>query len=169
MSERAGKGEVHLQRAESLDHQAVWRLHQESTSSGPEGTEAVGEGFARHLKSGEAVALIGELGAGKTTFVRGLMRGLGYRGRVRSPSFTLINQYPSDPVVFHADLYRLVESSELIALDLDEAREEGITIVEWGDRFPSEWGIPDWRVAIETVGSGQERLIRIEKRDATSV
>ena len=127
-------------------------------------TMALGAWLAGQLIAGDAVALIGTLGAGKTTLVRGLVQEMGYRGRVRSPSFTLVNIYPTDPEIRHVDLYRLNESSELIALDLDEGAEEGILLVEWADRLSSDWGEPTWRVIIEVDDLGEERRITVERR-----
>ncbi len=71
-------------------------------------TEKIGEDFARQVRIGETVSLVGDLGAGKTTFVRGFMRGLGYEGSVRSPSYTISNRYPSTPPVTHLDLFRML-------------------------------------------------------------
>lgn len=122
----------------------------------------VGAWLATLLKAGDAVALIGTLGAGKTTMVRGLVEALGFKGRVRSPSFTLVNQYPTDPVVHHADLYRLSDSSELIALDLPEGLEEGILLVEWADKLEGAWGDPNWKVIFEVGEDTVERVITVE-------
>ncbi len=112
-------------------------------------TEAVGAALARKVKVGESVALIGQLGAGKTTFSRGFVRELGYEGSVRSPTYTLANRYPSRPPVTHLDLFRLIDPSELIALDLELEQEARILLVEWGDRFEEEWGPASWTVAFD--------------------
>jgi len=99
-------------------------------------TAALGEAFARALEAGDLVLLTGPLGAGKTRFVAGLARGLGARGRVRSPSFTLVNEYANGRVpLYHLDLYRL-EGGDTWGLGLDEMRERGVLAVEWGDRLP---------------------------------
>ena len=102
----------------------------------PEATERLGEAFAPHLAAGDLLVLTGPLGAGKTRLVAGLARGLGAKGRVRSPSFTLLHEYAGTLPLFHADLYRL-ETREVDALGLDEALERGALVVEWGERLPA--------------------------------
>jgi tRNA threonylcarbamoyladenosine biosynthesis protein TsaE len=83
------------------------------------------------LESGDVVYLRGTLGAGKTTLVRGIARGLGYKGRVTSPTFTIMNIYPTSPPIYHFDFYRLMDN-ELDDLGLDDYLErEGIALIEW--------------------------------------
>jgi tRNA threonylcarbamoyladenosine biosynthesis protein TsaE len=103
----------------------------------PEATEAVGEALGRAARGGELIGLVGDLGAGKTCFVRGLARGLGIDGeRVHSPSFTIVTEYPGGrlPLV-HVDLYRL----EAPVADAGFLREplhgDGVAAVEWFDRL----------------------------------
>ena len=102
-----------------------------------EATERLGEAFAPHLAAGDVVVLTGPLGAGKTRFVAGLARGLGAKGRVRSPSFTLLHEYAGALPLFHADLYRLATARDVEGLGLDEALERGALVVEWGERLPA--------------------------------
>lgn len=93
--------------------------------------EGLGESLARVLESQDLVYLMGELGAGKTTLVRGIARGLGYAGRVTSPTFTLLNIYPGVIPIYHFDFYRL-EGQELMDLGLEDYLEqEGIALIEW--------------------------------------
>ncbi|MGI6452174.1 MAG: tRNA (adenosine(37)-N6)-threonylcarbamoyltransferase complex ATPase subunit type 1 TsaE [Syntrophomonadaceae bacterium] len=93
--------------------------------------ESLGKRIARALKSGDVLLIAGDLGAGKTTLVRGIARGLGYTGRVTSPTFTLMNVYNSKPPLYHFDFYRL-ESKDLSNLGLEEYIEkEGICAIEW--------------------------------------
>ncbi|MEQ8173933.1 MAG: tRNA (adenosine(37)-N6)-threonylcarbamoyltransferase complex ATPase subunit type 1 TsaE [Syntrophomonadaceae bacterium] len=93
--------------------------------------EALGEMIAPLLKPGDLVYLAGELGAGKTTLARGIVRGLGYQGRVNSPTFTLMNVYQAGCTVYHFDFYRLDEAG-LLDLGLEDyLGREGICIVEW--------------------------------------
>jgi tRNA threonylcarbamoyl adenosine modification protein YjeE len=100
-------------------------------------TRAAGARLAAALHGGEAIALVGELGAGKTTFVAGLVEALG-GGAASSPTFSLINEYPGGRlVVWHADLYRIEREAELAELGLDDVIGDarGVVLVEWADRF----------------------------------
>ena len=99
-------------------------------------TERLGENLAAGLVAGDVLVLTGPLGAGKTCFVRGLARGLGARSRVRSQSFTLLNEYRGVFMLHHLDLYRL-EGSEVDGLGLEELVGEGALVVEWGERLPA--------------------------------
>ena len=93
--------------------------------------EQLGENIASIIESRDLVYLIGELGAGKTTLARGIARGLGYTGRVTSPTFTLMNIYPAAIPIFHFDFYRL-EGNDLDDLGLEDYLEqEGIALIEW--------------------------------------
>jgi tRNA threonylcarbamoyladenosine biosynthesis protein TsaE len=100
-----------------------------------EETEAAGEAFAAGLGPGDLLLLAGDLGAGKTTFVRGLARGLGATATVQSPTFTLVRVYPGRVQLAHVDLYRLERGGELDDLGLSELLEEGVVAIEWGDRL----------------------------------
>jgi len=106
-----------------------------SKSSGQ--TAKLGEALGRLLDSGNVIALIGELGAGKTVFAQGLARGLGVGADeyVSSPSFTLVNQYRGRVPVFHVDTYRLGNEAEMVALGYEEYFDpNGVTIIEWADK-----------------------------------
>lgn len=104
-----------------------------STMSSKE-TESFGVFFAKALLPGDIVLLKGTLGMGKTTFVRGVLKALGWHD-VRSPSFTLVNEYDSDIPVAHADLYRL-DKVDLRELGLDEYSDDGwIVMIEWPERL----------------------------------
>lgn len=100
-------------------------------------TEAAGARLASLVRGGDAIALVGELGAGKTTFTAGLVAALGGEG-AHSPTFSLVHEYPAGALtVWHADLYRLEREAELAELGLDDVLGDrnGIVIVEWADRF----------------------------------
>jgi tRNA threonylcarbamoyladenosine biosynthesis protein TsaE len=99
----------------------------------PEDTRAVGAAIAGFLRPGDAVALTGELGAGKTTFVQGAARALGVTELVVSPTFTLVREYPGRVPVVHVDVYRLDRVQEVLDLGIEEVAEEGVLFVEWGD------------------------------------
>ena len=128
-----------------------------------EETIALGEELARALKPPAVVLLIGELGAGKTTLAKGIVKGLGAAQPedVSSPSFTLIHEYGAGPTVYHIDLYRLEEAREAATLGIEELLErEAVVLVEWGERFPALW--PEERLEIELkVVAGEEREIRV--------
>jgi tRNA threonylcarbamoyl adenosine modification protein YjeE len=100
-------------------------------------TARAGERLAAAVRGGDAIALVGELGAGKTTLVAGLVAALG-AGGVHSPTFALVHEYAGGRlVVWHVDLYRVERAAELVELGLDEVIGDprGIAVVEWADRF----------------------------------
>lgn len=106
--------------------------------SGPAETEAFGASLARILRTGDAIALFGDLGAGKTTLTRGLLRGLGFEGDVASPTFPIVQIYEPPALripVWHVDLYRIGNPAELDELGLDDARDAAAMVIEWPDRL----------------------------------
>jgi tRNA threonylcarbamoyladenosine biosynthesis protein TsaE len=107
----------------------------ERRTGSPEETEAAGEELAASLQVGDLLLLAGELGAGKTTFVRGLARGLGSSAGVQSPTFQLVRVYPGRIQLAHVDLYRLESGADIADLGLDDLLEQGVVAVEWGDRL----------------------------------
>ena len=123
-------------------------------------TETIGEHLGKRLRSGDVVLLTGELGAGKTTFVRGVARGAGSAAPIASPTFQLVRVYPGRVQLAHVDLYRVEKLSELADLGLEELAEQGAVVIEWGDRL--EVGSAAL-IEIEHLG-GDRRLIRM-KRD----
>jgi tRNA threonylcarbamoyladenosine biosynthesis protein TsaE len=127
-----------------------------------EDTRSIGEGLAPLLVAGDAIALTGELGAGKTTFAQGVARGLGFEGHVVSPTFTLVREYRSGrlPVV-HADVYRLERVQDVLDLELEPSAEDGVLLVEWGDAV--EALLPDGHLVVElaTGGEGDARTIAL--------
>ncbi len=99
---------------------------------------AAGRAFSDSLEAGDVVALVGDLGAGKTHFSKGVVSGLGAKGEVTSPTFSLVHEYPGGRLpVFHFDFYRIDSPDELIRIGWDEyLDEDGIILVEWADKFP---------------------------------
>jgi len=127
-----------------------------------EETERFASDFARSLREGDIVLLKGELGAGKTCFVRGLVGALhGNRGEaVKSPSYTLLNIYTGAPVVYHFDFYRIENPEDIIALGLDEFFGKGICVAEWPAGFLDEAADRTITVTIKTVNENK-RLIEV--------
>jgi tRNA threonylcarbamoyladenosine biosynthesis protein TsaE len=99
-------------------------------------TTRAGAHLAAHVRGGDAIALVGELGSGKTTFVAGLAAALG-AGRAHSPTFSLVHEYPGRLIVWHVDLYRIEREAELRELGLDDILGDprGVCVIEWADRF----------------------------------
>ncbi len=106
-------------------------------SHSPSGTEALGERFGHAAARGLVIALNGDLGAGKTQFVRGLARGLGISARVHSPTFTLVNEYGGGRLkLFHLDLYRLETAEQILSAGIEDyLSPEGVTVIEWAERL----------------------------------
>jgi tRNA threonylcarbamoyladenosine biosynthesis protein TsaE len=101
-----------------------------------EATEAFGSALAAQLRAGDVVALFGDLGAGKTTLTRGLLNGLGFDGDVGSPTFPIVQTYEDLSVpLWHVDLYRIEERSEIEELALDEALQDAALVIEWPERL----------------------------------
>ena len=122
-------------------------------------TAAVAARLARLLTGGDVVTLSGGLGAGKTTFVRHLLAARGHQGDVPSPTFGLVIPYDHlDPVLWHADLYRLEDPAELAEIGLDSLGDDSILLVEWPDRAgPAAWPRA-LRLTLEVTGPEQRRL-----------
>ena len=106
-------------------------------SHNPGDTLAFGEACGRAARNGDVFALDGDLGAGKTHFVKGFVGALGYDEEVTSPTFTLVHEYPTQPwPIFHFDFYRLETEEEVLAIGLDEYLSGGgIVVIEWGEKF----------------------------------
>ncbi len=140
----------------------------ELLAAATEDTRTVGETLAALLEPGDAVALTGELGAGKTTFVQGVARGLGFAGSVVSPTFTLVREYTGRLRIHHVDVYRLERVQEALDLGFEEMiAEGGVMLVEWGDAV--EALLPDEHLAIEfTVpGESEERRLVVTGEGVT--
>jgi tRNA threonylcarbamoyladenosine biosynthesis protein TsaE len=118
-----------------------------TTTRSAEETKGIAANLAQELQGGEFISLIGDLGAGKTTFTQGLVAALGSTARVKSPTFTVMNEYPvqSHPSirrVVHCDLYRFTKTNEIGALELDEYRRpDTVIIAEW----PNILADVDWK------------------------
>jgi tRNA threonylcarbamoyladenosine biosynthesis protein TsaE len=102
---------------------------------GPDDTRALAAALADQLVDGDLLVLTGDLGAGKTCFTQGLGAGLGIDERITSPTFTIAGRYEGRLVLNHLDVYRLESSAETLDLGLGELLEDGVTVIEWGDRI----------------------------------
>ena len=144
------------------DSAIPWADVSTTVTTTPEETVAAGRALAARLAPGSTVALSGELGAGKTHFVRGMVGGWGGAEDATSPTFTLVHEYatPRGPV-FHFDLYRAESAEEIWASAHDELESpDGLVVVEWADRFPALLPPDAVRVTIAHHGEGR-RLITI--------
>lgn len=130
------------------------RLH----TSSPEQQEMVGAALAAECPTGSIIYLHGDLGAGKTTLVRGFMHGLGHEGAVKSPTYTLMEPYHIGSASFcHIDLYRLSDAGELEYLGMRDLMEEGATLlVEWPERGEGELPAPDLIIEIDHLPQGRD-------------
>jgi tRNA threonylcarbamoyladenosine biosynthesis protein TsaE len=134
-------------------------------SANAEETRAAGERLGALLEAGDVLLLCGELGAGKTTFVQGLARGLGYEGSVSSKSFVIMGEYAGRVRLYHADLYRLEDPAQVWELGLDEISADGILVVEWPERAPEV--LPEDHLEVRfTVISESERELTLEPHGA---
>lgn len=132
-------------------------------STGPDDTRALGERIGRAAQAGDVLLLSGELGAGKTLFVQGIARGLGYEGPVSSKSFVILGQYTGRVTLYHADLYRLEDPEHVQELGLDEITADGVLAVEWPER--AEWVLPEECLLIRFEVTGEStRKLHVDAR-----
>ena len=123
-------------------------------SHSAEETEHFGEMLAGKLRPGDVLAYTGSLGMGKSAFTRGLARGLGCRGRVTSPTFTIVNEYEGKTPLFHFDMYRLGSSDELFDIGWDDyLARGGVCAVEWSERVSDE--LPEDTIFVD-IARGEE-------------
>lgn len=106
------------------------------TSKSPEYTMSIAQKMAKLLKKGDIVILTGELGSGKTKFVEGFLSNFNLQDEISSPTFNIINEYPSNNInIFHFDVYRLESIDEFNAIGGEEYFEKGICLIEWGEEI----------------------------------
>jgi tRNA threonylcarbamoyladenosine biosynthesis protein TsaE len=125
----------------------------------PAATEALGRALAPLLRPGDVVALYGDLGAGKTTLARGILRGLGFAEEAASPTFPIIQPYEELALpLWHVDLYRIEDPAEAEELGLEEALETGALVVEWPERLGSGLWPHALRLTLTRAGEGRRAL-----------
>jgi len=124
-------------------------------------TLRLGEACAAGARPGLALYLRGELGAGKTTLVRGLLRGLGYQGRVKSPTYTLVEPYVDLRLnLYHFDFYRFKDRSEWLSSGFREHfNPESLCVVEWPERAGDLIAAPDLEILLEYQGEGRKATL----------
>lgn len=122
----------------------------------------LGVDMAKTIQGVERIYFSGDLGAGKTTLIRGILRGLGYSGAVKSPTFSLLEPYPDlQPPVYHFDLYRLQKAEELEYLGWREYfLKQNLCLLEWPSRATGILPIPDLNVIIRK--TGESRVVQLE-------
>lgn len=122
-------------------------------------THRAGVLLGRAAGPGDVVALSGGLGAGKTALVQGVAEGLGVTGHVPSPTFNILLVHPGETCLYHFDLYRLDRAEELVDIDFYETLEsDGVTAIEWADRFPGELPADRLDVVIDVVDESRRAL-----------
>jgi len=125
-------------------------------------TEALGASFGEKIADGSVVAMYGDLGAGKTAFVRGMAKGMGIASRVSSPTFTIVNEYIGERELFHFDMYRLGSADELFDIGWEDyLAREGVCVVEWSENVNDAYDGTEIEVTINKL-SDTERKITIK-------
>ena len=126
-------------------------------------TESLGAELARTARHGVVIALNGDLGAGKTQWVRGFAKGLGITARVHSPTFTLVNEYAGGRLrLFHLDLYRLESPAQILAAGIDEyLSPDGVAVIEWAQRVFDQQSRPPGLITVsfEIIDSDERKII----------
>lgn len=129
-------------------------------TAGAEETQALAKDFAKKLKPGDILLFFADLGAGKTTFIQGLAKGLGLKQKVTSPSFILVNEYPGKIPLFHIDLYRLEDKKSIEDLGLEEYYEKnGVVAIEWAERMGKNLPSQAKKIKIQTLSENKRKII----------
>ena len=130
----------------------------EFITNSPEETEKIGAAIGKIIPAGTVLAYRGDLGAGKTAFTRGLAAGLGYKGRVTSPTFTIVNEYDGPTPLFHFDMYRLADADALFDIGWEDYLDRGgVCAVEWSENVTEamEGAVS---VTIDVLGENTRRI-----------
>ena len=122
-------------------------------------TEALGARFAERLPGGTVVAMYGDLGAGKTAFVRGMARGMGLNCRVSSPTFTIVNEYLGERELIHFDMYRIADENELETTGFyDYPQQESVFAVEWSENIEAALPKDTMFLTLQRTGDEERRI-----------
>ena len=122
-------------------------------------TIAAGVEFSKMLKPGDVIAFYGDLGAGKTAFIRGIAQGLRLNVRVSSPTFTIVNEYLGEIPLFHFDMYRLHDADELFEIGWEDYIERGgICAVEWSENVPGAFPPETIKVTIDKLDENSRQI-----------
>ena len=123
-------------------------------------TELFGRNMAASLPVPSVLCLYGELGAGKTAFVRGLAEGLGITSAVTSPTFTIVNEYPGRPELIHFDMYRLHGAEELFDIGWEDyLKRDAIIAVEWSENVEDAFDGSEWIIRFRKVSDTRREII----------
>jgi tRNA threonylcarbamoyladenosine biosynthesis protein TsaE len=130
-------------------------------SDSPDQTMRIAKEFSKKVKGGDVICLRGDLGAGKTQFVRGFVQGFGFTGNeVSSPTFTVINEYRGEPSIYHFDCYRLEHYSEAVEIGAEEYfYGDGITIIEWPDKIAEILPNDSVNITIKVLSENKRELL----------
>ncbi|MEO0099569.1 MAG: tRNA (adenosine(37)-N6)-threonylcarbamoyltransferase complex ATPase subunit type 1 TsaE [candidate division WOR-3 bacterium] len=130
-------------------------------SQSPEETVKLGEELGRNLKGNEVIALFGELGAGKTTLIKGIVSGFGIKREVRSPSFVMITEYEEgEKKVYHIDLYRIRDTKEATEIGLfDYFSFSGVKLIEWAEKVEESLPKETIRVILRIVSEREREVV----------
>jgi len=123
----------------------------------------LGGELAERLQPGDLVFIRGALGAGKTTFVRGLLRRLGVVDDVRSPTYNLVHEYDTSPPIAHVDLYRLETIQDVRNLGLQDYTQTHVLLIEWPEKL-DDWLEPTFEIRIEFEGAGRRMMLLERER-----
>lgn len=129
-------------------------------SHSAEETRQQAAALAENVQAGDIILLNGDLGAGKTEWVKGFVAAMGGTLEVTSPTFNLVHEYNGGKfLVYHWDLYRLDEKTDWSVLDLDaHLKGSGITIIEWPERYPHRWPSSSWKIFLEIVDTEDRKI-----------
>ena len=134
----------------------------EFITNSPEETEKIGAAIGKIIPAGTVLAYRGDLGAGKTAFTRGLARGLGCRGRVTSPTFTIVNEYDGPTPLFHFDMYRLADADALFDIGWEDYLDRGgVCAVEWSENMDDALDDDAIRADIRRGAQDDQRVISV--------